>query len=491
MKNAKAILIVAAAVLLSIFLRLEVFTLPIQGKDMWRQSKTAWNIRYFIRQDANILNPRQPFLNDGDNIVRYEFPIMQWSIAMVEKITGEHILVERIIVYLFSLLTLLAVFKLALLFTEDILSAALSVWAFAFMPTFFYNATSIMPDLLGLCFGMWYTFFFFRHVKSGKTSDLILSGVFIALAGLTKLPFILLGTFSLLRFFELAFAKHELRWQKAIRFGATNALALIPVIAWYKFVIPGWTDNNITEGMMKSFVGWPLFIEFLKNHIYVNFPMEILNYAALILLFVGIFYSLREGKIFFVRKMYFYIPLLILFIYFFYILNVIREGHEYYFMPFYPVFMLCIILGLHRGLHWKGIGKGVAWALLIAMPILCWNREKDYWDPKFAYFNPDFFTCRDQLSAIGTNTDKAIVINDESLSIFLYIIDKEGFVFWNNNLPVLWIKDIIKREHAQYLYSDSRAIEEQEGFDTCISEIILECGSIKVFKLKSPDEIQM
>ncbi|MBP8086426.1 MAG: hypothetical protein KAY48_03995, partial [Saprospiraceae bacterium] len=78
MNNIRALLIVVSAVLISTFLHLHVFTLPIQGKDTWRQSKTAWNIRYFVRHDANILNPRQPYLNGEDNIVRYEFPLMQW-----------------------------------------------------------------------------------------------------------------------------------------------------------------------------------------------------------------------------------------------------------------------------------------------------------------------------------------------------------------------------------------------------------------------------
>jgi hypothetical protein len=129
--------------------------------------------------------------------------------------------------------------------------------------------------------------------------------------------------------------------------------------------------------------------------------------------------------------------------------------------------------------------------LLLVMPLVCWLREKDYWKVKYAYFNADFFTCRDQLSSIGTKDDIVVLINDESLAIFSYIIDKTGYFFWNDHLPILWLKDIIKREHAVYLYSDSRIIEGQEGFDECISEMIMECGTIKVFRLKPSEEIQM
>ena len=490
MKNIRALLIVIAAILVSTFLHFHVFTLPIQGKDSWRQSKTAWNIRYFVRHDSNILNPRQPYLNSGDNILRYEFPIMQWSIAMVEKITGEHILVLRTMVYLISLLTLLAAFKLALLFTENLDISAITLWIFAFFPTFFYNSTNIMPDILALCFGMYYVLFFFRYLKSTKRKDLLYAALFISLAALAKLPFILLGALSLIRAFEILFKRQPTRWRELINFTFINALALLPVLAWYAIAITDWNDNNITIGFIKNFVGWPLFLEFLKNHIYVNFPMEILNIPAVLLFFAGVFFILKTKKLSFTKPIYFFLPLCVLLLYFFYILNVIREGHEYYLMPFYPILILPIIVTIHTTWHGKVAGKILVGLLLLAMPFVCWNQEKDYWDVKFAYFNKDFFNCRVELEKIGNQDDRAIFINDESGAILPYIADKSGYIFWNNHLPILWLKDMYTNQGARYLYSDSRIIEEQEGFNDCISGIVLECGTLKVFKLKSPPEIK-
>jgi len=491
MNNTKAILIVVSAILLSIFMHRGAFTLPIQGKDTWRQSKTAWNIRYFVRHDANILHPRQPYLNDGDNIVRYEFPIMQWGIAMIEKITGEHIFVMRLTVYLISLLTLFAVFKIAFLLTGDMVISAIALWIFSFLPTFFYNATSIMPDVLALCFGMFYVLYFLKHLTTGDNKDLLWSAVFISLAGLAKLPFILLGTLSLIRFVEITFTKNPDRWRQWIRFALINTLALLPVLAWYAIVVPAWKENNIQAGFMKNFVGWPLFNSFLKNQLLVNFPMEILNLPALLLLLIGIYYLLRKRMLFLVKFRYFFIPLLLLFMYFFYVLNVIREGHEYYLMPFYPIFLLGIILGVSKAMEWNKYVTLFAWLLILIMPLVCWRREGNYWDIKYAYFNADFFTCRDQLSSIGTRDDIAVFINDQSLAILPYIADKTGFVFWNDHLPVLWLKDMIKNQHAQYLYSDSRPIEAQEGFSDCIAEMVLECGTLRVYRLKAPADIQL
>ncbi|HZV71956.1 MAG TPA: glycosyltransferase family 39 protein [Saprospiraceae bacterium] len=488
-KNTLALLILFTVLLFSIIMHLRIFTLPIQGKDTWRQSKTGWTIRNFVRHDANIFNPRQGYLTDEGNIERYEFPIMQWSIAMIEKVTGEHILILRLCVYLISLLTLLAVYKLAFLLSEDQVTSAIAVFMFVFFPTFFYNATSIMPDNIALCFGMFYVLFFFRYLKSGMQRDLIYAGIFIALAGLAKLPFILLGALALVRFVEILFNRQPNRWRDLTRFTMVNILALLPPLIWYAIVIPDWRGNNIAAGFTKDFVGWPLFLSFLQDQIFKNFSTEILNPPSLVIFFIGVYYCIRDRLFFFVKPVYFYIPLLVLFMYFFYVLNVIREGHDYYLLPFYPVFVLPVILALHKIRHWKNPAKIFIAILILAMPVVCWLRVKNYWDIKFAYFNHDFFNCRDQLNTIGTRDDKVIVINDQSFAIFLYILDKQGYVFWNDNLPVGWIRDIIKRHGTTYLFSDSRIIENQERFNECISEMVLECGTIRVFRLKKPDEI--
>ena len=77
------------------------------------------------------------------------------------------------------------------------------------------------------------------------------------------------------------------------------------------------------------------------------------------------------------------------------------------------------------------------------------------------------------------------MFNDNSLSIVPYTIDKQGYIFMNDELPVIWIEDMIKRGKAEYIYSDSRLIESQEGFDAYIQDTVLQVGSVNVFKLKS------
>ena len=486
MPDSKALVIVLIAVLLGIFMRIDIFTLPIQGKHSWRQTKTAWNIRNFVRHDSNIFNPRQGHFSGESNILRYEFPIMQWSIAMVEKVVGEDILVKRLFVYLISLFSLIAVFKLAFLLSGDKLTAAMSVWVFSFLPTFFYHSVNILPDNLALCFGLFYILFYFRYHKSAKIADLAVAVIFLSLAGLAKLPFILLGTVSLIDFIRMITKRN---WRQVTHFAMIHMISVIPVIGWYLMAVPTWKGNNIVTGFARDFVGMDQILEFLRIQVFENFPTQLLNYPSLIFLLFGVYFYVKKRRFFLLEGKYIFAPLGILLLYFLYVLNNIREGHDYYLMPFYTILIVPIIYGIHKLYETKNRGRLVTFILLAAMPIFCWQKTKDNWQIENAYFNSDVFICRDALEAAAPKDALAIVVNDNSKAIFSYVIDNRGFTFYNDHLPVHWIKDIINRRNAQYLFSDSRKVESQKGFSDCVSELILQCGSINVYKLNSATEI--
>ena len=91
-----------------------IFTQDLAGIHVWRQSQTQLNIINFYRYDFNILHPRHHALNinAGNTILRYEFPLMQWMIALNHKLFGPHIVVTRVSLFLFSIITLLGVFQL-------------------------------------------------------------------------------------------------------------------------------------------------------------------------------------------------------------------------------------------------------------------------------------------------------------------------------------------------------------------------------------------
>jgi len=79
----------------------------IQGIHSWRQSQTMWNIRNFARHDNNILNPRTNCFNPGnDNLLRYEFPLMQWLLAKPYMKSDENIASVRISLFILGAVTI-------------------------------------------------------------------------------------------------------------------------------------------------------------------------------------------------------------------------------------------------------------------------------------------------------------------------------------------------------------------------------------------------
>jgi len=484
-----AALIICLTLALGLLIRHGVFTTPVQGKDTYRQSITGWNIRLFVRDDPNIFNPRQAYLNVGDNIRRYEFPIYQWSVAMAEKVVGEHIFIQRFISYLISLFALVAIFRIGVTLSSSSLTAALGVWTVAFFPTFFYNSTNIMPDMLGLCFALFYLSFFLRYLIHGRLrKDLIFSGIFIALAGLTKLPFILLGSITLVEFVRLLRSRDPVAKKEVVPILVINALAVIIVIAWYAVVIPDWTGNDITAGLVTHFAGWPVLLGFLKAQLLNNIPCEVFHIPGLVIASFGFILLGRKKKCFQLGSSFVYFPFLVIMLYFLYVLNEIREGHDYYLMPFYPVILLPVLNGLHSGMRSKLPRRILLVLLLGSMPVICWFRVKDYWNIEYAFVNPEFFTCRESFESVGSNRDIAILGNDPSGVVLSYVLDKKSFMFGHDDLPLPWLEDMIQRGGARYFYSNSRIVEEQDGFDRYVDSLLLECGSFKVFKLKLPGQ---
>ena|GEM_PF-6907442 len=72
-----------------------------------------WNIRNFARHDNNILNPRTNCFNPGnDNLLRYEFPLMQWLLAKPYMKSDENIASVRISLFILGAVTIFGFFML-------------------------------------------------------------------------------------------------------------------------------------------------------------------------------------------------------------------------------------------------------------------------------------------------------------------------------------------------------------------------------------------
>ena len=263
-----------------------IFTQDLAGIHVWRQSQTQLNIINFYRYDFNILHPRHHALNinAGNTILRYEFPLMQWMIALNHKLFGPHIVVTRVSLFLFSIITLLGVFQLLLTLFKHTWSAFWGTWAFAFGPLFYYYSINPLPDNFALLHTIWFLFFFFRYIKSKRVLDVVCSALFISLAALSKLPFVLAGVVA--AFYVLANSRTANRKQLLVMVVAYG-LALLPPAIWYSQVIPTWGENGVLKGITENKITWEEAYRILAYHFTYTFPKVLMNEISLLFAIVG------------------------------------------------------------------------------------------------------------------------------------------------------------------------------------------------------------
>jgi len=477
--------IIALSLILSLIFHWPIFKKDITGLHSWRQSQTQLNIRYFYREDPNILNTRGAHFNGGkDNLYRYEFPLMQWSIAMIQKVFGDPIIVTRICIFIIGLLTLIAFSLLIFTLYKDPLLSALGFWALTFSPVFFYYTVNPIPDNLALCGAMFYLFFAMRNYEKEKLVNHFAAAFFLLIATLSKLPFIVFSAFSIVYFLQQWSASNYKLSSKWILSVSIYPLFLIPAFLWYKWVMPGWEGNGILHGIFDNDNSWANIQRILLYHIQVMFPKILLNPVSIIAIVLALFFSVKSKEFISRRNIALNVVLIFVLLYFFLEINMIDIHHDYYMMPFLPLLYLAIVYGSKKILESKTYLKFAVIPIFLIMPFQNSFQNKDSWSEEKSGFNRDIFTYQEELKNAVPQKERVIVLNDVSQFFLFYKLDKEGYVFKEDHLPVEWVDDLVENHQVKYMYSDSRKVDEDPEMLKRIDSIILQRGSVKVIKLK-------
>ena len=63
-------------------------------------------------------------------------------------------------------------------------------------------------------------------------------------------------------------------------------------------------------------------------------------------------------------------------------------------------------------------------------------------------------------------------------------------MFDKDDLPAMWVEDMILHRRATYMYSDSRIVDTSAGVVPFIDSLLLEKGEVRVFRLVDKIKIQ-
>jgi 4-amino-4-deoxy-L-arabinose transferase-like glycosyltransferase len=375
---------------------------------------------------------------------------------------------------------------LEVLFNKTILSL-IGAWHLVFLP-----ASIIIPLIHYLIIwhfvvSIWGLVFFFSWFKKKKLWHLFTGGFLLAIGTLCKLPFVIYYavpfTFFLLEFFRSSVKVKSL---------SNGSIFFFPIVfpaLWYLNVIPQWHGNGIVSGILNNQVSVRTILDYLNHNLVSTLPELLLNYGSVIFFIAG-FYFLIKNKAFKDKRfiLIFVWSLAVLF-YFFFEINMIGKVHDYYLFPFLPILFILVGYGAYNMLQLdKKIYTYVVYILLIILPFTCYLRMAGRWDTNNPGFNKDLLVFKEELRNAVPSESLVVAGNDESYYIFFYYIDKKGWGFSHNSLSREKLESMILKG-AEYIYSDSRVIDENYEIAPLLGELILEKGSIKVYRLKSPSLI--
>lgn len=438
-----------------------------------------WNIKNFTESDPNILNPRVCHYNYNDsNIQRYEFPIMQWTIAMVQRALGQHPAIVRIMLFLISIWGSIGFYRLLRMMDFEAAPALAGLLLYLFSPVMFFYMINPLPDNLALAASMWYLYFSVSYYKHGEHNQIVFAALSLLLATWAKLPYLMLSIVGIYFFFHTLYRDRS-QIIPQVKIAALQLAILLPALAWYYWVIPTWAGNDVLTGVFGTKTDWARNYEILQHHATVMFPQVLLYASVWIPFFIGLFSSIKGLK----DKEWVWYMFGITTVYLLLQWDVIGTVHDYYLMPFLPGLYIMVTLGVEKLLTFRAkFSKLIVLMCIISAPFVSYYVSIDKW--YIIWFNKDLYTHRVALTNAVPDDAKCIILNDVSMYVFPYQINKKGYVYNGSSLPADFVHGLIKDKGAEYLYCDSRKFDQRDDIQPMLDSLILAAGSVRVYRLK-------
>jgi hypothetical protein len=131
--------------------------------------------------------------------------------------------------------------------------------------------------------------------------------------------------------------------------------------------------------------------------------------------------------------------------YYAYEVNMIAKVHDYYLLPFLPWLHLIAVHGLHAFQRHRAL-KTASIPMLGLFPWVAFFLVNDYfWNIDRNGYNPDWFIHNKDLQQAAPRDSLCILLNDNTGVVFAHAVDKQGYVFDRDELPPMWVEDMILR----------------------------------------------
>jgi hypothetical protein len=324
---------------------------------LWAQADHYALANGFVQNNLDFFHPQTFVYNhqfpngwltaDSSNITAVDFPIHQYIVGAIMKITGSNSpAIYRIYMLLLAITGLIYLFRISLLFNKSVWFSSVITAFVAFTPVFLFYQIRFIPSVPSLSTCIIGCFYYFQYRKSSARKDLYLFVFFLTLAALTRLTFIipLLSIFGV-EFLRLIKDPRE-RTQKVL-LGVTALATVLSYMAYNSYLRKTYGSLFLNELMpAKSFSEFIL----VTKSVLKTWKWEYLSLYHYLL--VGISFALLLVR-FFRKKTIPYrqeLGLVILMFsgsaLFYLVMCVQFMAHDYYFIDTFllPVALLLVVL---------------------------------------------------------------------------------------------------------------------------------------------------
>jgi 4-amino-4-deoxy-L-arabinose transferase-like glycosyltransferase len=208
----------------------KTLVLPIMGEHRWREADTYAVAYNFAHESFDFFHPRMDLTRGRSGITGMEPPILPFVMAIAMRVFGDAPSVGRVIVWLTSMLGLVALLALVRSVRDNGLSVAFLV-AFTLSPLALFELRQIQPDGPTGMLAAIAAFFLFRFARNERRRDYALGIVAYALAVLMKGPGIALAP----AMWWFACAARRVSLRQFVRRGVGVGIAVALYFPWYRW----------------------------------------------------------------------------------------------------------------------------------------------------------------------------------------------------------------------------------------------------------------
>lgn len=397
---------------------------PAVGTHVWRQCNSLAIARNYHEEDMRIWLPRIDKRYNFLGTTGPSFTAYEYGLALVYRVFGFSHTLHRFYSLFWSFFAIAGIFILVRFWMNSGTIAAFSGFALIAIPEFYYHSVNAIPDLAALALMLWGWHFGRRWLLTGKWNYWLLTAVFLTLAGMVKLQFLIAAM-------PLAAEALYRGYLRNFRFNLQVTVLGI-IVAGLTFSWYAWARFLTFEYWLNEFVhdvrlpaSWSDFFQVLKANVFSDIPETWVGYGLLPGWLAGIVYVWRNrwGRW---LAGFTFVGILMVYL----LLQRQFQHHGYYAIFMAPFIAITAAYG-----YVKLAGNRYLWlyGLLLLAPVWSVLRMGRNWEAHFARVPAGLLKPAGQMKILSfTDTSRRYIVGpDQTGCVYFYYLHAKGFPWYN------------------------------------------------------------